>query len=100
MKLQIFVVGTLLASSAAFAQEAMDDSAKNMAPEEAQEITKLLIEKTSDPYSAQIIRVRQIENGACGLINLKNQYGGFTGFQPFMILNHVLFLQDTSQCRN
>jgi hypothetical protein len=49
-------------------------------------IVAALIAETSDPYSAQIIRLRAYTKEAdlfCGLINLKNGSGGYTGFSPF-----------------
>jgi hypothetical protein len=95
----ILVAAVVALAGQAIAQQVMDDSDDVISNSDLTVLAAKLVDKTPDPYAAQFIKLRRIAGGACGLVNLKNQYGGYTGFQPFMVLNDTLFLQDTSQCR-
>lgn len=97
------IAAFLLLASTANAQQVMDGSDKAFKEPLAATVVGLLVGKTLDPYSAQIIRLRPSRDAAsgdvCGLVNLKNQYGGYGGFQPFMVSAGNIFLQDAAQCR-
>lgn len=64
-------------------------------PEELKKAQAAIGRQLIDPASAQfkITTIRHVGSASavvfCGFVNSKNQYGGYTGFQPF-----VLFVDD------
>lgn len=80
------VFGMLVISAPVSAQQVMDDSGVPYGDEIAKSIAASLIGTANDPYSAQITRLKPSsgsEDVICGLINLRNSSGGYSGFQPF-----------------
>jgi len=100
-----FMVLASLAANAATAQQVMDDSAKALDAKLTKAIFAALISETRDPFSAQIVDLK-IAKGrpelVCGMINLKNSLGAYTGFQPFGFnsqYNNLLMDQNLSDCQ-
>lgn len=95
------VIVTTIAGNAA-AAEIMDGSGADLPSDIADQIVTSLLSLTTDPYSAQIIRVhRGANNKICAYVNLKNQSGGYVGFQPFYMSasSKKGQLQSTSGCK-
>ncbi|NKM69162.1 hypothetical protein [Rhizobium laguerreae] len=78
------------------AQQIMDGSAADQ--ELSKQMAEALIGKATDPYSAQFAKLKQKGADVCGLINLKNQNGGYTGFHPFLFSQGQMFLDQTTPC--
>ncbi len=84
-RLSVFVLFLALCSSAD-AQQVMDQSDRGFDQAELKSIADALVDQTTDPYSAQIIRLHNSTGSdkiICGYVNLRNQYGGYIGFAPF-----------------
>lgn len=101
--MRTFVI-MLLASIAApaVAQQVMDGSDKAVDGQIVKQISDGLAKVTKDPYSAQIKDLRPSPSDGqdtCGQVNLKNGFGAYTGFQPFIVYAGTLYLQNAEQCR-
>lgn len=84
MKIKLLVISLLLfVGWSAFAQAA--DSSHAATPEEVQAVTDALKSALKDPDSAKISDVRVSADGttACGLVNAKNSFGGYSGNSVF-----------------
>ena len=98
------VIGLLLTATTAFAQQVVDDTGSQYGEKIAEEIASALIGSANDPYSAQIARLKPStgsEDVICGLVNLKNGSGGYTGFQPFYfnVKTKSIAVEVSSGCR-
>ncbi len=73
----------LLVGWCAFAQAA--DTSRPATPEEVQAVTDALKSALKDPDSAKVSGVRISADGktACGFVNAKNSYGGYSGKSVF-----------------
>jgi hypothetical protein len=59
---------------------------------------KLVKQQLNDPDSAQIEEVRTVGGMTCGLVNAKNLYGAYTGFERFFVVDRrVYFGSDAMQ---
>jgi hypothetical protein len=88
---------------AAHAQQVMDGSDSAYDESIAADIAGSLIGSANDPYSAQIAKLHASSGSddvVCGLVNLKNSSGGYTGFQPFYfnIKSKSIDLRQSSGC--
>lgn len=93
------ILGLVAAVSMAWptqAQQVMDGSAPDGM---ATEMAGALVGKATDPYSAQFTQMKKKGEDVCGLVNLRNQNGGYTGFQPFLFSQGQMFLNQTTPCR-
>lgn len=102
MKARCAAFMILASISTANAQQVMDHS-MNSSDSRAEMIANALVGKTPDPFSVQIIRIRDSAKEGdvfCGLINLKNGNGAYVGFQPFTfdIELETIFLNTDSRC--
>lgn len=77
-----FFIVALLANDAV-AQAVMDGSEKGVPTEDLQGLRKSLQNVLFDPYGSQLAELRKTEKGMCGIVNAKNQMGGFLGFRAF-----------------
>lgn len=100
MKPMIAAAAMGFVATTCLAQTVMDGKLEHD-PDAMAIIETALLLTTPDPLSAQLMKMRRLpDDTVCGLVNLKNEYGGYSGFQPFAIINGKFMLQDTSQCRN
>lgn len=101
MKLFRILMMSCAVPSLAAAQQVMDGSDKGL--EEVPGIlVKGLVPQVADPYSAQIIGIRKSmrnPDDVCGYVNVKNQNGGYTGFQPFLISGGNVLIKGVSSCQ-
>lgn len=89
-------------SSPCLAQQVMDGSDKQFPSGTVQQIVSKLMKITKDPFSAQIAGLHPSKSDPadiCGVVNLKNGYGAYTGFEPFILYGGTLYLQTSDQCR-
>lgn len=70
----------------AASQEFKDSSQSKLTDDDLELLKDALVLTVADPYATQIIKVRKTTDGFCGLLNSKNQYGGYTGFKPFKFI--------------
>lgn len=98
--MKTLIIALMVASIAApsGAQQIMDQGVTGK-DSLAQEMSDALIGKTFDPYSAQFAKLKIKDDEVCGLVNLKNQNGGYIGFQPFLFSQGQMFLNQTTPCR-
>lgn len=98
--MKTLIIALMVASIAlpAGAQQIMDQGITGK-DSLAQEMSDALIGKTFDPYSAQFAKLKVNADEVCGLVNLKNQNGGYIGFQPFLFSQGQMFLNQTTPCR-
>ncbi|MEZ2220735.1 hypothetical protein [Rhizobium sp. RCC_161_2] len=88
----------------AHAQQVVDGSDKNLDQGVIKSIFSSLRSVVADPFSAQIADLKQAKNRPelyCGLINLKNGFGAYTGFQAFGYnsqYSNILLGQNLSDC--
>lgn len=89
-----------LIAGPSFGQQIMDGSDGNDTGM-VRAITAQLVATVADPYTAQIRDLRRLDDGKdiCGVVNLKNKAGAYTGFQPFIIYSGTLYLQESDQCK-
>jgi hypothetical protein len=96
----MFIVLLLLLAAPAHAQTVMDGSDKAISAANLTELKTILEDKLTDPYSAQIRRLKkgwtrnprggEREPIVCGEVNSKTPSGGYGGFKPFMMMpGHV-----------
>lgn len=52
----------------------------------------LVRQQMNDPDSAQFEEVRTVDGMTCGLVNAKNLYGAYTGFERFFVKDHRVYL--------
>lgn len=53
---------------------------------------KLVRQQMNDPDSAQIEAVRTVNGMTCGLVNAKNLYGAYTGFERFFVVDGRVYI--------
>lgn len=82
MKVQLLAVSLLLLSGNALAQDA---GPRDATPDEVQAVTEALKARLKDPDSAKVSGVKVSADGktACGFVNAKNSYGGYSGNSAF-----------------
>jgi hypothetical protein len=85
MKVQLISVVILLAFGSVYAQ---DPNPRKATPDEVQGITEALKSRLKDPDSAKVSGVKISADGktACGYVNAKNSYGGYTGDSAFYVM--------------
>lgn len=55
---------------------------------EEREVRNAVSEQLKDPQSARFQNEREVRKGLyCGEVNAKNSFGGYTGFQPFIVVD-------------
>lgn len=96
---QLSVAVFLLAAGHVCSQQIMDGSSEPSNNLLAKQLAAALVGKTVDPFSAQFVQIIPKGADVCGLVNLKNQNGGYTGFQPFLFSQGQMFLNQTTPCR-
>ena len=102
MKRLLFLMAFAVAGSAS-AQQIMDGSGKNISEEVKSKLFTALTSVVADPFSAQIVGLKKAKNRPeliCGIVNLKNSYGAYTGFRGFgynLQYDNIL-IQDLSDC--
>lgn len=55
---------------------------------------KLVRQQLNDPDSAQFEEVRTVDGVTCGLVNAKNLYGAYTGFERFVVKDQRVYFGD------
>lgn len=74
--------------------------ADTVTPEEISAAQAAITRQLADPASAQfkITTIRHIGSAGavvfCGFVNAKNQFGGYTGFRPFVLFAGDLTIND------
>ncbi len=103
--MKLAVLGMILLTAvSANAQQIMDGSEKNIDEKMKGAIFAAFISAAADPFSAQIIGLKPAKSRPeliCGMVNLKNSYGSYTGFQPFGFnaqYSNLLLNQNLSDC--
>ena len=93
MKVQLISAVLLLAFGSVYAQSPGPRSAT---PEEVQGVTEALKSSLKDPDSAKVSGVQISADGktACGFVNAKNSYGGYSGDSAFYVM---VFPRDTGE---
>lgn len=102
MRRLIFLLAMVGMAAAAHAQQVVDGSDKDFDYPVAKKIAENLDRVTADPYSVQIKGLRKSSSDpqdVCGMINMKNGFGAYSGFQPFIIYAGTFYLQSADQCR-
>jgi hypothetical protein len=99
MKVLLAALLGMLVALPSEAQQIMDETGGAAGDIFAKQMADALIGKANDPYSAQFARIKIQGDDVCGLVNLKNQNGGYTGFQPFLFSQGQMFLNQTTPCR-
>jgi hypothetical protein len=103
MKQSVFLIFLVVAGSAN-AQQIMDGSGKSIDDKVKSAIFTAFTSAAADPFTAQIIELKVAKNRPeliCGMVNLKNSFGAYTGFQPFGFntqYNNLLVNQNLSDC--
>lgn len=101
---QAAFVMALLVGGAANAQQIMDGSGSAVGDDIKKSVFAALVGAANDPYSAQIADLKFSKSRpelVCGMVNLKNGYGGYTGFKPFGFntkYGNLLVDQNLSDC--
>lgn len=108
MKRTLFLVFLVAAGSSAVssanAQQIMDGSGKSIDDQVKSAVVTAFTSATADPFSAQIIELKVSKNRPeliCGMVNMKNTFGAYTGFLPFGFntqYNNLLMNQNLSDC--
>lgn len=103
MKAATFLSAWLLVALPVSAQQIMDDSGSDFSGDIGKEIASALMTEVKDPFSAQIAQLHKSSGSddiVCGVINLKNGFGNYVGFQPFFFSREAkrIFLQPSSGC--
>ncbi|MGV2188777.1 hypothetical protein ACQZ4Q_08175 [Agrobacterium vitis] len=81
--------------SACQAQQFIDDTSKNIAKEELSAIKQGIFIISRDPLAAQIGGLRYGKSESiCGMANLKNGYGAYSGFQPMILYAGTLIVRE------
>ncbi|AVR21430.1 hypothetical protein L0Z13_15215 [Burkholderia multivorans] len=64
---------------------ALSYAQNSVSPEDEKAIKQAIIHELTDPDSAKFreIRISADGNTACGYVNAKNKFGGYTGFKIF-----------------
>lgn len=79
---------------------ALPAAADTATPQEIATAQAAISRQLADPGSAQfkITTIRHIGSAGavvfCGLVNAKNQFGGYTGFRPFVLFGGDLTIND------
>ena len=91
----------LLAVSPAMAFTIMDGSEKGIDQTTMAALSDVVLVQLSDPASVQLAKLYQPQPGVvCGLLNAKNQMGGYAGFTPFKFFSSrgKMYLGDAARC--
>lgn len=62
--------------------------------------TAIVRNSLKDPVSAQFRNLRggKSNGSVCGEINAKNSFGGYVGFQPFVVVGGVAYMKPVESC--